>query len=226
MGARPLNRLLALGAIGLAALGGVVAYVLIQRGNHHAAPPTTTATTETTRAPRKTKTTSTVPDLAGLNEAEAAGALGKAGLLASLFFVPARDPLGTVEAQGRRPGTPLPVRSRVRVNVSAGPGGKPRETMPFVIGKTLDDALAVVGGAHLRVIYLRYPVRSKAQAGKVVQQTPLPGAHAPENAQVIVYVGYQPRRSSSSAGSRDAVEIPTMASPRPAETRAITSASM
>src|SRR5439155_15574088 len=36
---------------------------------------------------------------------------------------------------------------------------------------------------------------------------------------------YQPRRSSSSLGSSDCVEMPTIASPRPVETRAITSAS-
>jgi hypothetical protein len=37
--------------------------------------------------------------------------------------------------------------------------------------------------------------------------------------------GYQPRRSSSSPGSSDAVEMPTIASPRPAETSASTRAS-
>jgi len=37
--------------------------------------------------------------------------------------------------------------------------------------------------------------------------------------------GYQPRRSSSSLGSSDAVEMPTIASPRPAETSASTRAS-
>jgi len=36
---------------------------------------------------------------------------------------------------------------------------------------------------------------------------------------------YQPRRSSSSPGSSEAVEIPTIASPRPAETSASTRAS-
>ncbi|HTR32712.1 MAG TPA: DMT family transporter, partial [Gaiellaceae bacterium] len=37
--------------------------------------------------------------------------------------------------------------------------------------------------------------------------------------------GYQPRRSSSALGSSDAVEMPTIASPRPAETSASTAAS-
>jgi hypothetical protein len=32
-------------------------------------------------------------------------------------------------------------------------------------------------------------VTSKTQAGKVVQQTPLSGGHAPGNAQVLVFLG-------------------------------------
>jgi beta-lactam-binding protein with PASTA domain len=32
-------------------------------------------------------------------------------------------------------------------------------------------------------------VSSQSQAGKIVQQSPLAGAHAPRNAQVIVYLG-------------------------------------
>ena len=92
-----------------------------------------------------------------------------------------------------------------------------------------------MNGAHLRLIYVKFPVTSQTQAGKVVQQSPLAARTAPENAQVLVYLGafssapaplgYQPRRSSSSLGSSDCVEMPTIASPRPAETRASTSAS-
>ena len=92
-----------------------------------------------------------------------------------------------------------------------------------------------MNGAHLRLIYVKFPVTSRSQAGKIVQQSPLAGGHAPQNAQVLVFLGayrakqqlrrYQPRRSSSSLGSSDCVEMPTIASPRPVETRAITSAS-
>jgi hypothetical protein len=44
-------------------------------------------------------------------------------------------------------------------------------------------------GAHLRLIYLRYPVTSQSQAGKIVQQSPLAGGQAPQNAQVLVFLG-------------------------------------
>jgi beta-lactam-binding protein with PASTA domain len=144
-----------------------------------------TTTAQTTPQP----TTATVPDLSGLQEAAAAQSLGHAGLLASLVFVPSQDPLGTVEGQGKPSGTSVPTHSHLQVNVSTGPGTKPSETVPSVIGKTLQDALSTLNGAHLRLIYLKFPVTSRAQAGKVVQQSPLGGAHAPENAQVIVYLG-------------------------------------
>jgi beta-lactam-binding protein with PASTA domain len=150
--------------------------------------PTTTAPTTTTHvAPQPS--TATVPDLSGLDTAGAAQALGKAGLLASLVFVPSHDELGTVEGQGKQSGTSVPFHSHVQVNVSTGPGNKPMETVPNVIGKTLPDALSAINGAHLRLIYLKFPVTTKTQAGKVVQQTPLGGGHAPQNAQVIVYLG-------------------------------------
>ncbi len=149
---------------------------------------TTTAQTTTTQA-TTTPTSATVPDLSGGNEASAASALGKAGLLASLVFVPSSDELGTVEAQGKPAGTTVPYHAHVQVNVSIGPGQKPQEVVPNVIGKTLQDALTAINGAHLRLIYLKYPVTSQAQAGKVVQQTPLGSGHAPQNAQVIVYLG-------------------------------------
>jgi beta-lactam-binding protein with PASTA domain len=150
---------------------------------------TTAQTTTASAAPAPQPTTSTVPDLSGLNEPAAAQALGRAGLLASLAFVPSTDELGTVEGQGKPAGAKIPSRSHVQMNVAIGPGTKPSESVPNVVGKTLQDALAAINGAHLRLIYLRYPVTSKTQAGKIVQQTPLAGAHAPQNAQVIVYLG-------------------------------------
>lgn len=148
---------------------------------------TTTAHTTTAAAPPQ-PTTSTVPDLSGQDEASAAQALGQAGLLASIVFVPSKDELGAVEAQGKPAGSKVPYHSHVGLNVSTGPGHKPMEQVPNVVGKTLQQALAEINGAHLRLIYLKYPVTSRAQAGKIVQQSPLGGAQAPQNAQVVVYL--------------------------------------
>ena len=131
----------------------------------------------------------TVPDVSGQTEAAAAQAFGKAGILASLFFVPGTEPLGTVKEQAKPAGTTVPFHSHVQINLSSGPGDKPKEQVPNVVGKTLKDGLAAIQAAHLRLIYLKFPVTSQTQAGKIVQQSPLGGGSAPQNAQVLVYLG-------------------------------------
>jgi beta-lactam-binding protein with PASTA domain len=62
-------------------------------------------------------------------------------------------------------------------------------TVPNLIGRSLQDAVSTLQGAHLRLIYLRLPVSSRARAGKIVQQSPLGGGHAPQNARVLVFLG-------------------------------------
>jgi beta-lactam-binding protein with PASTA domain len=150
--------------------------------------PTTTAPTTTASTPPPPRT-ATVPDVSNTTEAEAVQSLNRAGILASLAFVPGTDELGTVEGQAKQAGTTVPYHSHMQINVSSGPGDKPQETVPNVIGKSLQDALASINGAHLRLLYLKFPVTSRSQAGKVVQQSPLGGAHAPQNAQVVVFLG-------------------------------------
>jgi serine/threonine-protein kinase len=164
--------------------------------------PTTTATTATTTqsatttptttaaaaAPAQPQTT-TVPDVASQKEAGAVTALGNAGILASIVFVPGTDSLGTVLEQAKPAGTTVPFHSHVQINVSRGPNATTDEAIPNVIGQTLQQAVSTLNAAHLRLIYLKYPVTSRTQAGKVVQQSPLSGAKAPENAQVVVYLG-------------------------------------
>jgi beta-lactam-binding protein with PASTA domain len=165
-----------------------------------ASTPTTTATTPTTTQAATTTpattaaappqpTTATVPDVTGQKEASAVTALGNAGILASIVFVPGTDPLGTVLQQAKSAGTTVPFHSHVQINVSRGPNATTDATVPNVVGQTLTQAVSTLNAAHLRLIYLKYPVTSQAQAGKVVQQSPLSGAKAPQNAQVVVYLG-------------------------------------
>ncbi|MDX6425331.1 MAG: eukaryotic-like serine/threonine-protein kinase [Gaiellaceae bacterium] len=165
-----------------------------------ASTPATTATTPTTTqaatpAPTTTAaapaqpTTATVPDVTGQKEASAVTALGNAGILASIVFVPGTDPLGTVLQQAKSAGTTVPFHSHVQINVSRGPNATTDATVPNVVGQTLTQAVSTLNAAHLRLIYLKYPVTSQAQAGKVVQQSPLSGAKAPQNGQVVVYLG-------------------------------------
>jgi beta-lactam-binding protein with PASTA domain len=150
--------------------------------------PTTTAPTTTASTPPPPQTT-TVPDVSSQTEAAAVQSLNRQGIVASLAFIPGSDPLGTVEAQAKQAGTTVPYHSHMQINISTGPGDKSSEQVPNVIGQPLQQGLASINGAHLRLLYLKFPVTSKSQAGKIVQQSPLGGAHAPRNAQVVVYLG-------------------------------------
>lgn len=149
---------------------------------------TTTATTTTASTPPPPRTT-TVPDVSNQKEAAAVQSLNRAGIIASLAFVPSSDPLGTVEGQAKAAGTSVAYHSHLQINISSGPGDKPQEEVPGVIGGSLEQALSSINGAHLRLLYLKLPVTSRSQAGKIVQQSPLAGSHAPRNAQVVVYLG-------------------------------------
>jgi beta-lactam-binding protein with PASTA domain len=156
--------------------------------------PTTSTTAGTTTSaaapsPVPTPANATMPDVSGLTEQAAVTELTKAGILPSLFFVPASDPLGTVEQQAKPANTTLPYHSHVQINISRGPGTKADAAIPNVVGRTLTEAVSTLNAAHLRLIYVKYPVTSRTQVGKIVQQSPLTGNHAPTNAQVLVFVG-------------------------------------
>jgi beta-lactam-binding protein with PASTA domain len=152
------------------------------------APPPTAPTT-TAAAPPPQPQTATVPDVQGQDEAAAVQSLGNAGILPSLVFVPGDDTLGTVVGQAKPSGTSVPFHAHLQLNLSRGPNNNPLEGVPSVIGKTLKDAVASMQSAQLRLIYLRYPVTSRAQAGKIVQQSPVGDGKAPQNAQVLVFLG-------------------------------------
>jgi beta-lactam-binding protein with PASTA domain len=150
---------------------------------------TTPAATTAAAAPTPAPRASSVPDVSNQQEAAAVQALSRAGIIASLAFIPGSDPLGTVEGQAKPAGASVPYHSHLQINISSGPGDKPSEQVPNVIGLPLQQALASINGAQLRLLYLKFPVSSQSQAGKIVQQSPLAGAHAPRNAQVVVYLG-------------------------------------
>ena len=149
---------------------------------------TTTAQT-TTPAPPPAPTSATVPDVGGLTEQAAASAFNDANVLASLAFVPSSDTLGTVEQQAKPAGTTVPYHAHVQVNISKGPNAATDEPVPNTIGQTLSQAVATLNAAQLRLIYVKLPITSRSQAGKIVQQSPLPGGRAPQNAQILVFLG-------------------------------------
>lgn len=150
---------------------------------------TTSATTTSATPPPAKPTTATVPDLSGMDLQAASQALAGANLLASVQYVPAQDPLETVEDQSPAANATAPARSHVTVNVSTGPGNKPQKTVPNAVGQTLDQSVSTMNGAGLRLIFVKVPVTTRAQVGKIVEQTPKAGQTAPQNAQVLVYLG-------------------------------------
>jgi beta-lactam-binding protein with PASTA domain len=149
---------------------------------------TTTAPTTTAAAPAQPQN-ATMPNVSGQKEPAAVTALGNAGILASIVFVPSSGPFGTVVQQAKPAGTTVPFHSHVQLNISRGSNNTTSATVPNVVGQTLQQAVSSLNAAHLRLIYLKFPVTSQTQAGKVAQQSPLSGATAPQNAQVVVYLG-------------------------------------
>ena len=159
---------------------------------------TATTTPATTIAPTRTAPTTaappppqnaSMPDVTNQNEASAAQRLAQASILASVFFVPSSDPLGTVEQQAKAAGAAVPYHAHVQINVSRRPSDNPLEHVPNVIGKNLQDAISALQATKLRLIYVKLPITSRARAGTIVQQSPLVGANAPQNAQILVFLG-------------------------------------
>jgi len=151
-------------------------------------PAATTSPTTTAAAPPP-PTNATVPDVGSAKEQEAVDKLSSAGILPSLVFVPSSDPLGTVEQQAKPAGTTVGYHSHVQLNISKGPHATTDVTVPNTIGRTLAESVSTLNAAGLRLIFVKLPITSRAQVGKIVQQSPLAGGKAPKNAQVLVFLG-------------------------------------
>jgi serine/threonine-protein kinase len=155
---------------------------------------TTTATTTTGTTTARTTTapahpsSATVPNVVGQQEEAAVQAFAQAGILPSIVFIPGSQTLGTVVQQAQSAGSTVPYHAHVQLNVSRGPNNNPLEPVPNIVGMSLQQAVSALNEHHLRLIYVKYPVTQKSQAGKIVQQTPLSGAKAPANGQVVAFM--------------------------------------
>lgn len=150
---------------------------------------TAQAATTTTAPAQQQPAAASVPGVTNDELQPAVQQLATAGFRISLQYVPSDDPLGTVVAQAPQSGGSAPAGSHVTVNAASGPGHKPQETVPDLTGGSLPHAVSTANGAHLRLIYVKRTVTDHSQAGVVVDQSPAAGAHAPQNAQVLVYLG-------------------------------------
>jgi len=111
------------------------------------------------------------------------------GLAATINYVPSDEPMGTVVSQSPSAGTSSKTGTHITLSVSSGPRDKEQATVPDANGQTIEQAVGTMNTAGLRLILVKKTVPDKSQAGKVVEQTPDPGANAPKRAQVLVYMG-------------------------------------
>jgi serine/threonine-protein kinase len=183
---------------GTKAAKGATVTLGVAKGESTTTTGSTTTTEETTTEETTTQATTTaptapatvpVPDLTGTQLAGAVRRLAGDGLLASVQYIPGDEPLGTIRTQAPPAGRTARSHSHVTLNASSGPGDKEQKTVPDTTGQTLDQAVSTLNDAGLRLIFVKLPVTDRAQAGKVVEQTPAAGKSAPENAQAVVYLG-------------------------------------
>lgn len=142
-----------------------------------------------------------VPDVIGLQEAEAVQALRAREFVPRVFDVPSEEPRGTVVAQVPRGGVLGPADARVRINVSSGdpastaterqqtePGAAVR--VPDVVGLPQTSALGRFRRVGLNGI-VTY-ARSSRPRGGVVRQVPAAGTSVARGSDVRIVVSAGP----------------------------------
>jgi beta-lactam-binding protein with PASTA domain len=123
---------------------------------------------------------SLVPSVTGLPEAAARDALAKADLKAAVRDVPANPGQeGIVQSQDPPPGTLQPPGSVVTIGVGR------TVIVPNVIGRPVDNAVAVLEAAGLRVNLVRVHVGIPPN-NNVFQQNPPPGTRVPLGSAVAI----------------------------------------
>lgn len=133
----------------------------------------------------------TVPDLAGLNEAQAITALSAE----SLTPAPLRDvfsdvvAIGLVAGQDPAAGTPAPAGGAVEVEISRGPVPV---SVPDLIALNVDDAVAALNAAGLSADAIDF-VNDAAPRNSVLSQDPPPGAAAAAGSGVDLLISGGPR---------------------------------
>ena len=141
-------------------------------------------TTESTSAPQ----TVTAPNVVGIQQSAAQRRLNDEGLRAQVKYVPSSRPAGVVTGQNPGGGTKVKKGTRVVLAVSRGPS--PTLTVvPNVVGKDSQTASTTLQNAGFKVQVLSVKPANPSQSGKVVDEQPAGGAHAPDGSTVTIYVG-------------------------------------
>jgi eukaryotic-like serine/threonine-protein kinase len=129
----------------------------------------------------------TVPDVVGMDVAEAVSTLKDAELDPKVFFINSSAPVNQVTAQGIKPDKEVVEGTAIRINVSKGP--KPLE-VPGVLGVPFEQARATLEAAGFRVS--REDVDSTQPADVVVGQEPGAGETAARGTTVVLQVSTGP----------------------------------
>ncbi|MGH3065532.1 MAG: PASTA domain-containing protein [Gaiellaceae bacterium] len=126
-----------------------------------------------------------VPDVVGLDAAEARQRLTELGLTVKVVREASPQPVDTVLHQSPRPSARLLEKARVTLTVSSGPQ---RIDVPDVVGLVEESARAELESAGLDVTVTYEPTSDPAEDGSVVRQTPVGGSSAAASTVVTIVV--------------------------------------
>jgi beta-lactam-binding protein with PASTA domain len=130
-----------------------------------------------------------VPKVVGLSQREALSRIESAGFEVDSSPAASSRPRGTVVAQQPAGGTRAAPRSRVRLQVSLGPGQRPQRTVPDTIDQDESAARRALVNAGFTVRTVDQPATDQSHEGVVQNQNPAGGDRAPAGSQVVIYVG-------------------------------------
>ncbi|HXE56608.1 MAG TPA: PASTA domain-containing protein [Gemmatimonadales bacterium] len=126
-----------------------------------------------------------VPDLAGLDEADARKVVGAAGLVVGgVDSVPATAPRGVVLSSTPAAGAPIAPRGELVLTVSGGPA---EAAVPDVLGLALPEARLRLARAGFRLGTVSREVADQPD-GIVLDQQPVPGTVSPQETPVNLVV--------------------------------------
>ncbi len=128
----------------------------------------------------------TVPGVVGLSRASADSRLRSEGLGVAIQEEESDEPEGEVIAQNPGGGSRVERGTTVTITVST---GRPRATVPNVIGLGVADAATQIGNAGLVPVQRERTVTNPAEDGVVVDQRPGSGSELDEGAEVVIIIG-------------------------------------
>jgi eukaryotic-like serine/threonine-protein kinase len=141
-----------------------------------------------------------VPDVAGLTQAQAERQIDKAGLTVGRISQEASDDVrrGRVISQDPEPGALIPPGDPVDLTVST---GKPQVVVPYEIGKDKDDARADLIDHDLTVELVKEA--SDEPKDTVIRTDPEPATSVSKGTEVKVYYSAGPRKVPSVVGMQE-----------------------